>query len=260
MRLSVCIEMVFTEYPFSERPRKAAEAGLRAIEIWGWRDRDLKAVKEARARYGLEISAMSGHEFGGVYDDEGGKAVLDDLVMAMEIAKDLDCRHLMVMADDESGRVNRLSPETRHKHAVKYLRQASRLAEETGMTLVLEPVNNIVDHPNNCLNSSRDGFALVKEVGSPALKLLYDIYHMQVMEGNLIETITKNIDLIGYIHAADVPGRHEPGTGEIDYPNVLHALGVAGYRGTVGLEFIPSESSEQAMAKVTKNWKGIFTY
>jgi len=83
-------------------------------------------------------------------------------------------------------------------------------------------------------------------VDSPRLKLLYDIYHMQVMEGNIIHTLTSNLDVIGHVHVADVPGRHEPGTGELDYANIFKALQEAGYDGYVGFEFEPTVSSMEA--------------
>jgi hydroxypyruvate isomerase len=106
-----------------------------------------------------------------------------------------------------------------------------------------------VDHPGYFLNHSSLGFELVRQVGSPSLQLLYDIYHMQVMEGNLIPTLTGNLDVIGHVHVADTPGRNQPGTGEINYPVVLGKLREAGYQGYVGFEFSPTVPSTEAAAR-----------
>jgi len=113
---------------------------------------------------------------------------------------------------------------------------------------VLEPLNVHVDHPGYFLNHSALGFELVRAVGSPYIRLLFDIYHMQVMEGNIIQSLTGNLDVIGHVHVADVPGRHEPGTGELHYGNIFRALRQAGYDRYVGFEFEPTVASEQAAA------------
>jgi len=104
----------------------------------------------------------------------------------------------------------------------------------------MEPLNTMVDHAGYFLASTDEGFEFIRRIGSPAVKLLFDIYHQQITEGNLINNITRHVDLIGYLHVADVPGRHEPGTGEINYLNVLRAAKGAGYTGLVGLEYEPS--------------------
>jgi hydroxypyruvate isomerase len=130
------------------------------------------------------------------------------------------------------------------------------LAEKAGVTLVLEPLNVYVDHPGYFLDGSAAGFDLVRAVGSPRIKLLYDIYHMQVMEGNIIQTLTSNLDVIGHVHVADVPGRHEPGTGELSYANIFEALRQAGYDKYVGFEFEPTVPSEEAAATSLALLKG----
>jgi hydroxypyruvate isomerase len=136
------------------------------------------------------------------------------------------------------------------------VKELAPLAEAAGVTLVLEPLNIHVDHPGYFLNTSKTGIQLVREVASPNIRLLYDIYHMQVMEGNLIDTLTKNLDVIGHIHVADVPGRHEPGTGEINYGNVFAALRQAGYMGYIGMEFAPTGDSNKAAAEALALVKG----
>ena len=139
-----------------------------------------------------------------------------------------------------------LSQKEKYESVLEGLKMLAPLAGEAGVTLVLEPLNIYVDHPGYFLHSSEMGFKLIREINHPNIKLLFDIYHMQVMEGNLIEKLTHNLDLIGHIHVADVPGRHQPGTGEINYKNVLNAVKKAGYQGYVGFEFEPTVPSEKA--------------
>jgi hydroxypyruvate isomerase len=123
-------------------------------------------------------------------------------------------------------------------------------AEEAGVTLVLEPLNTAVDHPGYYLTSTAEGIEIVEEVGSPSVQLLYDVYHQQITEGNVIDTITDHVEHIGHIHIADVPGRHEPGTGELNYANVFDAIDDADYEGYVGCEFSPTGDPDAAMADV----------
>jgi len=172
---------------------------------------------------------------------------INGLKESLETAHKLECSTLIVTVGNEIAGVPR---SKQHESIVKCLREAAGFAEEADVTLVLEPLNVLVDHKGYYLYSSREGFEIVNEVNSPNVRLLYDIYHQQIMEGNLIDTITRNIDLIGHFHVADVPGRHEPGTGEINYANVFRSIEKAGYKGYVGLEFEPLTSSEEALRKV----------
>jgi hydroxypyruvate isomerase len=142
-----------------------------------------------------------------------------------------------------------LPEATKRQSVLEGLKALSPLAEKAGVTLYMEPLNTLVDHRGYWLNRSSAGLELVREVNSPNIRLLYDIYHMQVMEGNLIRTLTDNLDAIGHIHVADVPGRHEPGTGEINFSRVFSALREAGYTGFVGMEFDPTIPSEKAAAE-----------
>jgi len=124
------------------------------------------------------------------------------------------------------------------------LKAIAPLAEKAGITIVLEPLNTLVDHPGYFLDSVDLGAQLVREVANPKIRLLFDIYHVQVMQGNLIERLREHLDVIGHVHVADVPGRHEPGTGEINYRNVFKSLKEAGYDKTVGFEYVPTLASE----------------
>jgi hydroxypyruvate isomerase len=172
---------------------------------------------------------------------------LHELEASIEAAKKMDCRQLVVLTGNELGGMPRAEQMA---NAVAALREAAPLLEKNGVTAIIEILNTYVDHAGYFLYCVRDGAELVDRVGSPNVKLLFDIYHVQIMEGNLIENIRTNIDRIGHFHVGDVPGRHEPGTGEINYRNVFKAIYDLGdrFQGSVALEYSPLAPLEQDMA------------
>jgi len=254
LKSSVCIEMIFTEYRFVERIEKAAEAGFDAIEFWNWDNKDLPAIKVAVEKAGLDIAAFQSNLGGTLIHPDHRKGFVAGIQKSLDVAQEMGSSRLFLLTDelgeDRSVRFQfpKLSEEAKYQSVLDGLKMIAPLAEEAGVTLVIEPLNIRVDHPGYFLHGSAAGFDLVRAVGSPAIKLLYDIYHMQVMEGNIIQTLTSNLDVIDLVHVADVPGRHEPGTGELDYANILEALRKAGYSGYVGFEFEPTVPSEKAAA------------
>ena len=140
--------------------------------------------------------------------------------------------------------------EQQKKSIIDGLRAAAEIVEREKLLLVLEPLNILVDHAGQFLSSSLEAFEIVKEAGSASVKVLFDIYHQQVTEGNLTANIRDHIDLIGHFHVADVPGRHEPGTGEINYVNLFREIERTGYQGYVGLEYLPLGEVEEPLRKV----------
>ncbi len=130
-----------------------------------------------------------------------------------------------------------------------FIKQASKIVEEGNIILVLEPLNTLVDHPGYFLDSAKEGAKIIREINHPNIRLLYDIYHMQIMEGNIISTIEKNVDIIGHFHAAGVPGRHELYLGELNYLNIIKRIDELGYEGYIGLEYFPSIDSEESLRK-----------
>ena len=130
--------------------------------------------------------------------------------------------------------------------------RAKELAGEGGVNLVLEALNTRIDHAGNALFTTKDSVNSIKKANSPYVRILYDVYHMQIMEGNVINTLAANIKDIGYIHIADVPGRHEPGTGELNYENIFGALESLGYNGYIGFELFPKYDSKKAIEEIRK--------
>lgn len=247
VRFSVCIEMIFRELPFLDRIDAVADAGFPAFEFWWWRSKDIEGILEKKQECELSVAAFGVDPSSRIVDSSTKEEFLKGVKDSIEVAHELECPTLFVTTGGEMAGVPR---KTQHENIVKSLKEAARLVEDADATLVLEPLNTLVDHKGYYLYSSHEGFDIVREVDSPNVKLLYDIYHQQIMEGNLIDTITKNMSLIGHFHTGDVPGRHEPGTGEINYANVFGRIDEAGYGGFVGLEFRPLASSGDALKKV----------
>jgi hydroxypyruvate isomerase len=184
-----------------------------------------------------------------ILDGDADAEFLKSVAESLAVAKRIGCRRLVVHVQQvpmgsgasrcpDPARAQALHAQRRNIAAA--LKKAAPLAEAAGVVLMLEPLNILVDHNGYCLSSSGDGADVLREVGSPAVKLLFDIYHMQISEGNLIGNLTANVDLLAHLHIADVPGRHEPGTGEINFANVLAAVRSAGYDGCVGMEMVPT--------------------
>ena len=257
MKFSCCIEMIFTEYPFVERIYKAKEAGFDCVEFWCWQDKDLKAVKKALDETGIELGVFQGNLEGRMVDPADHDKYVAGVKESVKVAKELKTTNLFLMSDimKEDRSVLEtpypISAEEKLASTKAVLKALIPTAEEAGITFVIEPLNTKVDHKGYSLCNSAPAFELIREVGHPNMRALYDAYHMQIMEGNIIDTIRAGVDAIGYFHIADVPGRFEPGTGELNYVNIIKALREAGYDGKVGFEFEPKNgTSEEVVKKV----------
>jgi len=254
MKSSVCIEMVYLEYPFQQRIEKAAQAGFDAIEFWNWDNKDLPAIKAAARQAGIGIVSFQANQGGTLIHPDQRKDFVAAIGLSLGKAQEMGAPTLFLLTDelgeDRTVRFQYpgLSEQAKYQSVVDGLKAIAPLAEKAGVTILLEALNIQIDHPGYFLNHSALAFELVRAINSPRIRMLFDIYHMQIMEGNIIHNLTSNLDVIGHVHVADVPGRHEPGTGELNYANILRALRKAGYTGYVGLELAPTVPSEQAMA------------
>lgn len=233
MKLSVCIDAVFRGTDSAEAMRQTREAGIGAVEFWSWWDKDLDAIRKAKDEYGLEVAAFC-TKFVTLLDPEARGDYIRGLKESIEAAGRLGCKRLITQTGADRRGVERA---VQTQHMIDGLRECAPLLEASDITLLVEPLNTAVNHPGYFLSSSEETFALLREVGSPNVKALYDIYHQQITEGDLIRRMTANLPLIGHLHAAGHPGRHELHIGEINYPYVFKALREAGYGGYVGLEY-----------------------
>jgi len=235
--LSACIEMMFCEErSFVARVDRAADAGLKAIEFWGHSSKNLDAIVERVQARGMTVSSTV-VEFSRLGDPTGHGTYVDSVKAGCAAAHRLGCTRVITCVGNDIEGMPRAEQAA---NTVAALKKGAPIAADEGIVLCLEPLNILVDHKGYFLWSSIEAFEMVAEVDSPGLKLLFDIYHQQISEGNLIANMTANIDKIGHLHVADVPGRHEPGSGEINYENVFNALIKAGYDGYAGLEYSPS--------------------
>ena len=235
------LTMLFTEQPFLSRFAAASDAGFKAVEFLFPYDHPAQRVAEAAKAAGLQVvlhNLPCGNWAGG----ERGIACLPDRVdefragvaRAIEYAHalgapQLNCLAGLAVPDDAAA----------HRTLVDNLRYAGDALDKAGIKLLLEPVNTR-DVPGFFVSRTAQGLAILDEAGHPNIKLQYDIYHAQVMEGDLLPTIERNLPRIGHMQVADNPGRNEPGTGEINYPYVFRRLDELGYAGWIGCEYKPS--------------------
>lgn len=257
---SICLEMIYEEVPFVDRIDRVAELGFDTVEFWTWPDKDVDAIEARLAEREVSLAGMGANRERtrpeelqrALTDPKKRDAAVRDIEASIEIAERLDCPNLIVL----TGPVQDRSHEVMYESVVKGLREVAPAAEAAGVSLVVEPLNTAVDHEGYFLRESSVGYEIVHDVDSPAVKLLFDIYHQQITEGNVIENVTGHIDEIGHLHVADVPGRHEPGTGELHYPNVFSAIDAADYEGYVGFEFSPKRSDEEALTSIRELVEG----
>ncbi len=256
LRLAVCAEMVFTDLPIEERVRRIADLGFE-VEIWDWTTKDLGTL----AKTGATFSSMTGYIRGTLADAEGAQELLDTAELSLRAAEELDCPRLNVHGTglDDKGlpvRASEVVTPGMWLTAARTLERLAALGERAGRVFTLENLNTAVDHPGVPFAKAADTIALVEAVGSPHLRLNLDLYHAQIGEGNLVELVETALPLVGEIQVADVPGRCEPGTGEIHYPAVAAALDRLGYAGVVGLEGWASGDPFEALARFRSAFGG----
>jgi hydroxypyruvate isomerase len=251
MEKSACIEMIFTEFDFYDRFAVAKKAGFKYVEFWTWDDKDLDKIVSACKENDLNIASISGDKDYSLVDLNHVEPYIEWIGKSIEAAKKLSCKYLVIHSNalGEGGLVvdhyREISDFEKFGVMIKTLGRLAPMAKEADMTLVLEALNICTDHEGNFLAYTKDAVSAVKIVGSPHIKILYDIYHMQLNEGGIIDSIRDFYKYIGYIHVADAPGRMEPGTGEINYGIIFKTLQEVGYSGPIGFELSPSKSSEE---------------
>lgn len=235
MKPSVCIDAVFEGMSFDEACSAVASAGIPAIEFWGWWDKDLDELQSAQRKHNLALSACC-TKFISLVDPAVRDDYLAGLSESIDAAQRLETKTLISQVGDFRVGVSR---DEQHQSLVDGLKAAAPLLENANVTLVIEPLNELVDHAGYYLIRSDEAFEIIDEVGSPNVKVVFDIYHQQISEGHLIHNIVSNIAKIGHFHAAGNPGRNELQRGEINYPQVFSAIQETGFDGYVGLEYWP---------------------
>ena len=231
---------------FCSALRQIAGWGYTAAETYDWRGLDAEAVSATLQETGVELVSILVPETR-LTSPECRDLWLSALQSTCEAAQKMGVRRAITQVGNDTG----VPREVQHAAIVETLKRAHPILERYGVTVMMEPLNVLVDHPGYYLTKASEAFDLVREVDSPFVKIVYDIYHQQVTEGDIIRTVTRNLDAIAHLHAAGHPGRHDLWEGELNYNYIFDAIDKAGYKGCCGLEYstllTPAESLQKAM-------------
>lgn len=257
VRISVVPWGLFPEASMEEAFERTAAAGADGIELLSFGDHEPGALADLADDHGLEITVAGaqGDTTGidnvspAVVDPDSREQAIADLEASIDRAAAADARNLLVTVGQ---RQDALAPHEQHVTLVEVLRAVAPAAEAADVTVVPEVLNTRVDHPGYYLHSSYEGYEIVHAVDSPNVGILYDVYHQQIMEGNVIENLSANVEYVDHIHFADVPGRHEPGTGELHFANVFASLDDAGYDGFAGAELSPTGDPDAVLRNIVE--------
>jgi hydroxypyruvate isomerase len=247
-RFSVMLWTLEKQADFDHCLEIVADAGYEGVELVGefhkWSADETRRVMAKMRSLHLHFDLLSGVK-SGFGDPNGSSELLAELKVQFNFAKELESQQINL----KSGpRIGSLSPAAQHAASVDNLKRAADLAAASNVEIVIEPIDPI-ESPTMYMTSASEAFVIVREVGSPHVKVLYDFYHEQRAAGNLIEKLEQNFDLVGLVHIADVPGRHEPGTGEIDYQNIYKKLAQLKYEKFIAMEFYPTANPAAALRK-----------
>ncbi len=256
IKFATNLTFMFREWPFLERFAHARRCGFRFVEFHNPYPfcEDVAAIAEAKTAQGLEIihfnlpgGDWAAGERGIAGWPDRHEAFRTGVTETVAIARELDCRQLNCPV---GYRRNDCPQAEQHRCLVDNLRWAAEYTAQAGITLLVEPLNPVT-HPGYALTTTAQARELLAQVNHPNLKIQYDFFQMQRAEGDLIETVKANLAHIGFIQLADSPGRHEPGTGEINYRFLLQALADLAFEGYVSLEYQPSRGTDESLEWMT---------
>ena len=245
-KTSIMLWTVFRNMPFEQRLEKVSVAGYHAVELVrefkDWTDADYARVNRRKRQLNITFDTTAGMSHG-VGDPEERKAMLKDLQGMIAVCDKLECPRLIVMSGNVVPGMTRAD---QHESCIEGLKRAAEMVEGKNVTILVENIDP-EENPKYFLTSVAEGFDIIRAVNHPQVKFLYDFYHEQIAEGNLIEKMEKNIDLVGVFHIADVPHRHQPGTGEINYTNIYKKMVELKYNGYVAMEFLPTHDPVEVL-------------
>lgn len=251
LKFAANLSMLYPDRPFLARFAAARAAGFDAVEFLFPYEFGYQAIRQQLTEQGLQVVLFNispgDYAVGdrGILSHPQRRADFQrTLQEALTYADQLGSPRIHVMV---GNRLPEVTPDAQFNTILENLAWAAPLAAAAGVTLVVEPLNAI-DQPRYFIHSTADGMAIVEAVNHPHVRLQYDVYHAQMTEGNLIATIKRYLPFIGHMQISDVPGRHEPGTGEINYPAIFAALEQMGYAGYIGLEYHPAGDTDHSLA------------
>lgn len=245
IKFSLCLDPVLTDYNLYDRVKIATNQGFDGVEFWDIESMDPGKMRKVCEENHIKIANVNCKDAWNFNMAGRCSFIRKNMEETFCLANELGAVNILVLAGEIT------SKESCQKSIIiENLKRLAEPAEKYQIRVNIEALNSLVEHKGYFLVSSGILFEIIKCVDSPWIRCVYDIYHMQIMEGNIISNMTKNIDLIGHVHSAGCPGRHEHFYGEINYPNVLRAVNESGYDGFVGLEYFPSYESEKSIADV----------
>ena len=249
------LTMFFTEVPFMERFASARNAGFSAVEYlfpYEFNAADLKTQltqnRLTQVLFNLPAGKWNEGERGIAANPERVEEFRAGVAKAVKYARELGVGRLNCLA---GKRVRGYDENSHWSTLIGNVSYAATLLQENGLQLMVEPINHF-DIPDFFLNRTEQALKLIDAVGMPNVFMQYDVYHAQREEGDLTATLRKHIDKIGHIQIADNPGRHQPGTGEINYPFIFKEIDASGYQGYIGLEYVPVPDSMSSLAWITE--------
>ncbi len=246
---------------FEQRLEIAAKAGLQSVELVAehvqWSDAEIERMKKLARSLGLGMDTIIatpnwGNRPVSMVNPEHRENFLNDVRQAITFARKLEIPQIILMSGNEiPGR----SREEQWASLVEGAKRAGDLAAQAKVTLIVEPLNNKVNHKGFFLTTCVDGLRLIREVDNPHVRLLFDIYHEQVQIGNVIRTITQAAPYVSVFHIADNPGRNDPGTGELNYINIYKAIAKTGYSGYVTMEYLPLGDPVESLTRAVRDMR-----
>jgi hydroxypyruvate isomerase len=245
MKKTIVIEPFFTDIPLIERIKKFADLEFDGIEFWDCSKENAKELGDEAANYNLEVTGCIAK---GLFDghlNRSYKDVKKTFLESLEYMRLLRCTKLLIFP----GNVYK-NEDTQKSLVIENLKKLAVIAKQEGVTIFIEAINNIIDHKGHYLVSTAIAAEIARCVDHENVRLIFDIYHMQVMEGNIINNIKDHIDLISHFHSAGLPGRCEHHLGELDYPKIIEVIKELEYEGYFGLEYLPSYDNEQSIKDV----------
>lgn len=247
-RFSVMIWVLRKRASFEQNLETVAKAGYRHIELigefWQWSDADRERYMARMVQLGITIDATTGMKLG-FADPDSGDAYIAELRKLIVAAKQVKCTRLILM----SGKVlPAVGDEGQRAASVATLKRAAEVLEGEGMSALLEPIDRL-ENRTYWMDGVEEAAAITRAVGSPRVRVLYDLYHEQRTRGNLLEKLEKVLDQVDLVHVADVPRRSDPGTGEMAWPNIYRKLKSLNYKGMIAMEFYPDGDPLQALRK-----------
>jgi hydroxypyruvate isomerase len=248
MTFSICIDSVFEGMDSLAALDEVKTAGFSAFEFWHWQKRNMEAMAKKASLLELDCAGFCTTCFN-LTDPAQRETFLFALTESIVQAKRIGATSLITQSGNDTG----MDRAIQRRSIIDGLKSAAPLLENSGVTLLLEPLNDKIDHPGIYLTSSDEGFEILNAVGSPNIKLLFDIYHQQITEGDIIRRITSHIEEIGHIHCAGNPGRHELDSGELDFGRIFRTLDSAGYKRYIGIEYFPSEPAAEGLRRLNKD-------